>query len=186
MLSGSDMVELEKGMVQIYYGDGKGKTTAALGTALRACGQGLKVHLVQFIKNGTGDKEFEVSGEIKALSRLENFSHKRFGIGKWVTKDCIEEHKKEAEAALDYLQDILPEYDLVIADEVLYAVQLGLLDDEEVVKVIKSKPKNTEIILTGSHKPVPRVIAFADLVTEIKKIKHPFDRGVNARKGIDY
>lgn len=174
------------GLVQIYYGDGKGKTTAALGTALRACGQGLRVHLVQFMKKGTGDKEFEIPGEIKSLSKLDNFSFRRFGIGEWVTKDNLEKHKQEVEAALDYLQEILPDYDLVIADEILYAVQLGLLEEREVVELIKSKPKNTELILTGSHKSLPKIFNFADLITEIKKIKHPFDQGITARKGIDY
>lgn len=175
------------GFVQVYFGDGKGKTTAALGTALRACGQGLQVHLVQFMKNGMGDKELEISGEIKALSKFENFSFKRFGTGEWVTKDSLEKHRKEAEAALDYIEGVMSDYHLVIADEILYAIQLGLLEEKQVVNLIRSKPKNTELILTGSHNPLlSKVIALADLVTEVKKIKHPFDKGILARKGIDY
>ncbi len=174
------------GLVQVFFGDGKGKTTAALGTALRACGQGLSVHLVQFMKNGAGNKELEIPGEIKALSKFDNFSYKRFGIGEWVTNESLEKHKQEAEAALNYLEEIMPEYNLVIADEILYAVQMNLLEERQVIDLLKSKPKETELILTGSHKPFSRIIAFADLVTEIKKIKHPFDKGITARKGIDY
>ena len=177
------------GLVQIYFGDGKGKTTAALGTALRACGQGLKVHLVQFMKAGTGNpetKELDISGEINALSKFENFSFKRFGSGKWVTQDNIEKHRQEAEAALDYLEEIMKDYDLIIADEILYAVKFDLLKEEDIIKLIKLKPKNTELILTGSHKSFLKIFALADLITEVKKIKHPFDRGIKARKGIDF
>lgn len=175
------------GLVQVYWGDGKGKTTAALGLALRACGQGLKVHLVQFMKNGCENPELEISGEIKALSKIDNFSFKRFGSGEWVTKENIETHKRDAEAALDYLQETMSDYDVVIADEVLYAVQLGLLDEKQVVELIRKKPKRIELILTGSNKyEMSKIIAMADLVTEIRKIKHPFDKGVLARKGIDY
>ena len=176
------------GQVQIYFGTGKGKTTAALGTALRALGNNYKVHLVQFMKNGASSLEQQIPGEILALTKFPNFSYKRFGLGNWYIKGKNdEEHKQNTQQALNYLNQSLTQgYNLVIADEILYAVQLGLLEEQEVIDLIKNKPKNTELILTGSHQPFPNLFKHADLITEIKKIKHPFDKGIKARKGIEY
>ncbi len=181
------MDKTELGLVQVLWGNGKGKTTSALGTALRACGNGYSVHLVQFMKNGTGDSEIDYPGELRALERFESFSFKRFGFGKWVIGEKQkEEHRGEIMAALAYLKSCFGKYDIIIADEILYAVQLGLLNEIEIVQLIKEKPKNQELILTGSHKPLPEVFELADLVTEMKKIKHPYDSGILARKGLDY
>lgn len=179
---------MEIGLTQIFYGDGKGKTTAALGTALRACGSGYEVHLVQFMKNGASSLEDQIPGEIISLKKFENFSYRRFGLGDWYFKDKNHlSHQQKAKEALNHLADSLNgEYDVVIADEILYAVQLGLLSQEDVICLIKSKPPQKELILTGSHKPLPEIFKFADLVTEIKKIKHPYDSGILARKGIEY
>ena len=176
------------GLVQIFWGDGKGKTTSALGTALRACGSGFNVHLVQFMKNGAGDAEIEMPGEIRALEKLSNFSYKRFGAGSWIIGKPKPHHIEEVENALNYLQPAIKNenYDIIIADEILYAVQLGLLSENKIIELIKSKPKSKELILTGSHKPFPKIFELADLVTEIKKIKHPYDKGILARKGIEY
>lgn len=181
-------MENSLGLVQIFFGDGKGKTTAALGTALRACGSGYNVHLIQFMKNGAPSLDEQIPGEIKSLKKFDNFSYKRFGAGEWVISNKNrEEHIKKAEQALQHIQDSLNEnYDILIADEILYAVQLGLLPEEKIIELIKSKPKDKELILTGSHKPFPKIFAEADLVTEIKKIKHPYDKGILARKGIEY
>jgi cob(I)alamin adenosyltransferase len=177
------MLKLEKGLVQIYFGDGKGKTTAALGTAVRALGRGFKIHLVQFMKS----KE---TGELVSLKKFSNFSFRQFGADKWYKegdKESIAEHKKAAEDALAYLKTCLTkDYDIIIADEILYAVQFSLISENDVIKLIKDKPKEKELILTGSHKPFPEIFKFADLITEMKKIKHPFDRGIAARKGIEY
>jgi cob(I)alamin adenosyltransferase len=176
------------GQVQVFYGNGKGKTTAALGTALRACGNGFSVHLVQFMKNGANTLEQQIPGEIKALEKFENFSFKRFGLGSWYIKgNNDEEHKKNIEETLSYLISCFNKnYDIIIADEILYTIQLGLLDEKQVIDLIKCKPKNIEFILTGSHEPFPEIFKLADLVTEVKKIKHPFDSGILARKGIEY
>lgn len=176
------------GLTQIFWGNGKGKTTAALGTALRACGNNFNVHLVQFMKNGAGDAEIENPGEIKALEKFSNFSVKRFGTGSWVIGKPKPHHIEKVNEALNYLKSSLenPDYDIIIADEILYAIQLGLLNEEQIMDLIKNKPKNKELILTGSHKPYPKIFELADLVTEIKKHKHPFDSGVLARKGLDY
>lgn len=175
------------GLVQVFWGNGKGKTTSALGTALRACGNGYSVHLVQFMKNGTGDSEIDYPGEIKALEKFNSFSFKRFGSGKWVIGERRkEEHGGEIMAALIYLKSCFGKYDIIIADEILYAVQLGLLNEGEIIQLIKEKPKNQELILTGSHNPLPEVFELADLVTEVKKIKHPYDSGIVARRGLEY
>ena len=122
------------------------------------------------------------------LSNFQDFSFKRFGLGSWYLKNKNhEEHKEKVEEAFSHLHSSLEkEYDIIIADEILYAVQLGLLDESKVIKLIKSKPKNKELILTGSHQPFPNIFALADLVTEVKKIKHPYDKGIIARKGIEY
>lgn len=178
---------MEKRLVQIYWGNGKGKTTSALGNALRACGAGYKVHLIQFMKNGAENIK-DLPGEILALEKFENFSFQRFGAKEWYIKGKNEEdHKNSVREALDSLFDSLnSNYDLIIADEILYAVQLGLLDESRVIELIKSKPQNKELILTGSHIPFPKIFEQADLVTEIKKIKHPYDSGTLARKGFDY
>lgn len=184
------MPELKKhglGFVQIFWGDGKGKTTSSLGTALRACGNGYKVHLVQFMKNGADSLEEQIPGEIKALERFDNFSYKRFGTGGWVIKTPTQAQIAACKEALDYVANCLrQEYDIVIADEVLYAIQLGLLTEDDIISLIDNKPENKELILTGSHIPYPRIFEKAHLVTEIKKEKHPYDQGFVARKGLDY
>jgi len=176
-------MKLEQGLVQVFFGDGKGKTTAALGTALRALGSEMKVHLVQFMK----PKE---TSEIISLKKFPNFSFKQFGVEKWYKEDdkeSVDEHKKAAEDALNYLKSCLNnDYNIIIADEILYAVQFSLISENEVIQLIKDKPKEKELILTGSHKPFPNIFALADLITEMKKIKHPFDRGIVARKGIEF
>lgn len=175
------------GLVQVFWGNGKGKTTSALGTALRACGNGFSVHLIQFMKNGTGDHEIDNPGEIRALQKFDNFSHKRFGTGSWVIGKPKEHHIDAVREAFDYLKSSFQKnYDIIIADEILYAVQLGLIGESKILELIKDKPENKELILTGSHKPFPDIFDKADLVTEIRKIKHPYDKGILARKGLEY
>ena len=175
------------GLTQIFWGDGKGKTTSALGTALRACGNGFSVHLVQFMKNGAGDAEIEYPGEIKSLEKFNNFSFRRFGAGSWIIGKPKKHHIEKANEAFQYLISCFnKDYDIIIADEILYTVQLGLLAEQKVIDLIQNKPKNKELILTGSHNPFPSIFELADLVTEIKKIKHPYDSGILARKGIEY
>lgn len=177
------------GFVQIFWGNGKGKTTSALGTALRACGSGYKVMLVQFMKNGAGDSnypEIDLPGEILALNNIEGFSVKRFGSGKWVVGKPTKENIEKVEDALNFVRSCFDNYDIIIADEILYAVQLGLLEENKIINLIKNKPLRKELILTGSHKAFPKIFEIADLVTEVKKIKHPYDSGFLARKGIEY
>jgi len=181
------MVDNQLGQVQVFWGNGKGKTTSALGTALRACGSGFTVHLIQFMKNGASTLMEQIPGEISALSKFDNFSYKRFGLGEWYVKGKNDSaHKEKVQEALSHLKSCFGKYDIIIADEILYAVQLGLLQEADVISLIKEKPKTQELILTGSHKSLENIFALADLVTEIKKIKHPYDSGIMARKGIEY
>ena len=184
------MDKSQLGLIQVFWGNGKGKTTSALGTALRACGNGFNVHLVQFMKNGSGDAEIALPGEIKALEKFPNFSFKRFGANSWIVGKPKKHHIKAVEEAFEYLQNCFKkDYDIIIADELLYAIHLGLIEEEKVIQLmdeVKSRYKNKEFILTGSHIPFPKIFEKADLVSEVKKIKHPYDSGILARKGLDY
>ena len=176
------MPELEKGLVQVYTGNGKGKTSAALGLALRASGRGLKVYVIQFIKGG-----FDY-GELYVISRLPNITLKAFGRGKFITSQPPEkEDVKLAEEALKLAKETIEskEYDIVILDEINVALNLKLIKLQEVVETIKKKPEKVEIVLTGRNAP-EQIIDLADLVTELKEIKHPFNKGFQARKGIEY
>lgn len=175
------------GHLSIFWGNGKGKSTSAFGTAIRALGNGYKVHLVQFMKNGASSLEQQIPGEIHALEKFSNFSYKRFGIGSWVTQKTKKEHIDSVKETLNYLKSSLNEdYDIIIADEILYAIQLGLLQEQDVLDLIDNRPKNKDLILTGSHIPYQSIFDKADLVTEIKKIKHPYDSGILARKGLEF
>jgi len=177
------------GLVQVFWGNGKGKTTSSLGTALRACGNGHNVHLVQFMKNGAKSLgEEQIPGEIKSLEKFSNFSYKRFGMDDWVVGKPTENQIESCRKALKHVKESLEDknYDIIIADEILYAVQLGLLTENEVINLIDSKPEKKELILTGSHKPFEKIFKRADLITEMKKVKHPYDVGILARKGIEF
>ena len=182
------MKRADLGFTQVFWGNGKGKTTSALGTALRACGNGYKVHLIQFMKAGADSLEQQIPGEILALKKFSNFTYKRFGTGNWIIGKPTQEQINSAKKAMEYVKSALENknYDIIIADEILYAIQLGLLKEDDVIELIKNKPEDKELIITGSHKPFPRIFELANLVTEIRKIKHPFDSGYLARRGLDY
>jgi cob(I)alamin adenosyltransferase len=176
------MPKLETGLVQVYTGDGKGKTSAAFGLALRAIGRNLRVYIIQFIKGG-----FDY-GELYVLNKLPNLTLRAFGRGKFVTAKPPEAvDVKLAQEALTLAKEVVQseEYDLVILDEVNIAIDLKLIDLEEVLKLIKGKPEKVELVLTGRHAP-NEIVKVADLVTDMKEIKHPFNKGVQARKGIEY
>ena len=176
------MPKLEKGLIQVYTGNGKGKTSAAWGLALRAIGRGLKVYVIQFIKGG-----FDY-GELRVLRRLPHLTLKAYGRGKFITaKPPENEDIRLAEEALRLAKTIIEsgEYDIVILDEINVALGLKLIKLQEVVETIKKKPEKVEIVLTGRNAP-EQIIELADLVTELKEIKHPFNKGFQARKGIEY
>jgi cob(I)alamin adenosyltransferase len=176
------MPKLEQGLVQVYTGNGKGKTSAAFGLALRAMGRGLKVYLVQFIKGG-----FDY-GELYVVDKLPNLKLKAFGRGEFVTeKPPGKEDVELAQEALALAEQVVKngEYDIVILDEINVAINLKLINLDEVLELIKNKPKHVELILTGRYAP-EEIIEAADLVTEMKEVKHPFNKGYQARKGIEY
>jgi len=176
------MLKLEKGLVQVYTGNGKGKTTAAFGLALRAIGRGLKVYIIQFIKGG-----FDY-GELYIVDKLPNLTLKAFGRGKFVTEKPPGKADVElAEEAFALAEEVVKsgEYDIVILDEINVALNLKLIQIEKVLELIKNKPKHVELVLTGRYAP-SQIIEVADLVTEMKEVKHPFNKGYQARKGIEY
>jgi cob(I)alamin adenosyltransferase len=176
------MTKLEKGLVQVYTGNGKGKTSAAFGLALRATGRGLKVYMIQFIKGG-----FDY-GELYTVKNLPNFTLKAFGRGKFVTsKPPHKEDVRLAQEALHLAEQVIQSgsYDIVILDEINVALDLKLISLEDVLKLIMSKPSGLELILTGRNAP-EEIVEVADLVTEMKEVKHPFSKGTEARKGIEY
>lgn len=167
------------GLIIVHTGDGKGKTTAALGLAMRAFGAGLKVLILQFIK---GRKR---SGELKALEIL-GVEVRQLGLG-FITKENFDEQKKSARAALELAQkEILSgAWDLIILDEINYAVKFGLLDAEEILELIKIRSPQMHLVFTGRD-ALPELIDKADLVTEMKLIKHPFKQGIAAQVGIEF
>jgi len=176
------MHKLEQGLVQVYTGDGKGKTSAAFGLALRAVGRGLKVYVIQFIKGG-----FDY-GELYIVDKLPNLTLKTFGRGKFVMeKSPRKEDIKLAQEALSLAEEVTKsgEYDIVILDEINVALNLKLIKIQRILELIKNRSKHTELVLTGRHAP-DEIIKTADLVTEMKEIKHPFTKGLQARKGIEY
>jgi cob(I)alamin adenosyltransferase len=171
----------EVGLVQVYTGNGKGKTTAALGQALRAAGRGLKVLIVQFMKKWD-------YGELHSLELVPNIAIKQFGTKDFVLKGRAKKIDfEEAEKAfITGFEGVNSgKFDMVIFDELTVALDFDLLDLEEVVEKIKKKPENVELIITGRNAP-RKIIEIADLVTEMKEIKHPYQKGVKARIGIEY
>lgn len=172
----------ERRLVEVYTGDGKGKTSAALGVALRALGHNQQVHIVYFMK---GDYPY---GEREALSHLPKATISVFGHDHFVDPaDVRPEEREEARRALAHAREVVysGEYDVVILDEIVIAVGWKLLDIDEVLELMRDKPRSVELILTGRYAD-PRIIEAADLVTEMVNVKHPHDQGIPPRKGIDY
>ena len=173
-------VNWDKAYVQVYTGNGKGKTTAALGLALRAAGAGLKVFFAQFIKG----KHYS---EIAALARYaDQIDVRQYGRGCFILKNPAD---GDISAAHDGLEDVRRmiqsgDYSVVVLDEANVAVQYGLFTDDELLEVIDSAPKGVELIITGRYAP-PKILRRADLVTEMKEIKHYYNDGVMARSGIE-
>ena len=176
---------MEKGLVIVYTGKGKGKTTSALGIVLRAVGYGKKIGMIQFIK---GSWHY---GEMYSSKRLEpEFEMIAVGKGFVGILDDVSsrnEHEMVAMEALKISKEKINSgnYDIIILDEINYAVNLKLIKIEDIISLIKSKPENVDLILTGNHAK-SELIEIADLVTEMKEIKHPFQKGIKAKKGIDF
>ena len=178
---------LEKGLVQIYTGDGKGKTTAALGLALRAAGHGSKVLIYQFLKPASLD-----SGERKALQNISEITVEVLDEA-WDMRTSLDDEEAMAKirSAIDKACAELAEmaaqkmYDVMVLDEIVFCLDKGLAELENVKRIIEERDQRVEIVLTGRG-ATAELIDLADLVTEVKSIKHPFDKGVKARKGMEY
>ena len=171
-----------RGLVQIFTGEGKGKTTAALGAVIRALGHGLRVFVVYFMK---GDYPY---GERNILSTLPNVTIASFGSLEFVAPVNVKpEEKEQARQALAATREAMlsGNYDLIVLDEINLAVAWKLVELDEVVRLITDKPQNVELILTGRQADT-KLVQLADLVTEMLKIKHPYDNGLASRKGIEY
>lgn len=175
---------MQHGMIHIYCGDGKGKTSAATGLAVRAAGTGMKVLFSRFLKN-------EISGELKILDRIPEIRvihlEKSYGFYNTLTETQKKEIKEMYSELWYRIRMLLKEerYDLLVADEFMAAYNYGLIPKEDAVCFLKSKPQDLEIVLTGRN-PEPELVELADYVSEIRKIRHPFDRGIRARKGIEF
>lgn len=170
------------GLIQVFTGSGKGKTTAALGEALRACGHNYKVLVVQFMK---GQIDY---GEVKIASKIPNLDLKQFGLPTFVKKgEPSREDLRLAQEGFLFAKSAIEnkKYDMVILDEVNVAIDYGLLGLEEVLTLLKERPDGVEIILTGRYAP-KEIIEIADLVSNIEEVKHPYQKGIPARKGVEW
>ena len=176
-----------KGLLLVHTGEGKGKTTAAIGLAVRAWGDGFRILILQFIK---GSWKYGELSTLKALAEIDGRIEIRpTGIG--FTRNASSEemavHREKAQTAL---QEALTEmtsgqWDMIILDEINYALKFGLLEEQEVLELLSQKPTELHLVLTGRH-ALPAIIDCADLVTEMRLIKHPFQKGIRAQKGIEF
>jgi len=173
--------KLEIGLTHVYTGDGKGKTSAALGLALRAIGRGLRVHVIQFLKGHPDDGEHIVAERIPGLDITT------CGRGELIEDSPTPKDKALAVEALELARETIGsgDYDVVVLDEVNIALELGLIGKDAILDIIASKPAKLELVMTGRGAP-PEIVESADLVTEMREVKHPFKKGVKARKGIEY
>jgi cob(I)alamin adenosyltransferase len=197
----------EFGLVQIWWGDGKGKTTAAMGMGFRAAGHGFRVHMLQFMKGGTASVE-DIRGEYNAMAAMPGISYENTGHYGWhgrLDDSDEDEHVAKARAGLERTRQIVaaagdvdlsspidldasPEagVHMLILDEILYAANRDLIDPADVVDLVDTKPDGLELVLTGGHEQPDYISDHADLITNVQKEKHPFSRGHAARKGTEY
>ncbi|WP_254531008.1 cob(I)yrinic acid a,c-diamide adenosyltransferase [Natrinema gelatinilyticum] len=197
----------EFGFVQVWWGDGKGKTTATLGMGLRAAGHGYRVHMLQFMKGGASSVE-AVRGEYNAIAALPGISYENLGHYGWhgmADGSDENEHEAQAVAGLDRTHELLEaaeEADLgepidldaapeagmhmLILDEILYAADRGLISEADVHGLIDAKPADLELVLSGSHAEPSYLADRADLITNVRKVKHPIEDGQRARRGTEF
>lgn len=170
-----------KGYIQVYTGDGKGKTTAALGLAVRALGAGKKVFFAQFVKG-------RIYSEIEAVNRyLPDITVRQYGLDCFIFRNPTEQDVDAARKGFKEVSAIIQsgEYEVVVLDEANIALFYHLFTAEELIDVLQSRPDNVEIIITGRYAPA-EIINIADLVTEMKEVKHYYQKGIKARKGIEF
>ena len=191
-----------KGLVIAYIGAGKGKTTAAMGMAARAAGAGMDVFILQFVKakketgNNKEKGEWPLSSEIDFFnavsypSSIGSIENQQMGLGfVWILGDekARQEHVREALQGLERARELMlsGRYQLLVLDELISALEVKLIEERDIVDLIKLKPKDMHLVLTG-HNKYPKILALCDLVTEMKMIKHPYYKGILAQRGIDY
>lgn len=170
------------GRVHVITGPGKGKTTSAFGLAMRAAGHGLRVCIVQFMKTG------EVTGEVAAAEQLRNVCVAQFGTGRFVgSSEISEEDRRSARKGIAHARKQAADgrCDLLILDEINVAVFFGLVTAQEVIDLLEARPEGVEAVLTGRNAP-DEFIEYADYVSHIDTVKHPFDKGLSARKGVEW
>mgnify|MGYP002760619009 FL=1 len=195
------------GCTQAWWGDGKGKTTAALGMGMRAAGHGYRVHVLQLMKGGADSVE-STRCEYNAIAALPGYSYENLGHYGWhALNDGSDDRDHEAEAAAGFERarevvaacreaDLTTPFDpdgpadegvhMLIVDELLYAVDRDLVSSDAVVEFVESKPESLELVLTGSHSSPAYLEGVADLVSNVRKVTHPFDAGIRARRGTEY
>lgn len=168
------------GYVHLYTGNGKGKTTAAIGQAIRAAGAGLSVYIAQFVKGMP-------YSEIEILRKIPNITTKQFGLDCFIVNEPTQKDIDAANEGLRQVKKIIDSgsFDVVILDEICIALYYHLFPEADLLTLLRNKPQNMEILLTGRYAPAS-LIDSADLVTEMKEIRHYFQRGIEARKGIEY
>jgi len=174
-------MSLEKGYFQLYTGNGKGKTTAAVGLGVRASGAGLQVAMVQFMKGRR-------YSEIDAIEHLPGFRVFQHGRDEFVDKADPEKVDIDlARNGMEHARELIGSgtYDLVILDELNVAIDFGLVRIEDVVQMVRDRPEHVEVLITGRYAPV-ELLAMADLVTEMREVRHSYNSGIDARKGIEY
>jgi cob(I)alamin adenosyltransferase len=177
-------MKITHGLVHVYTGDGKGKTTAALGIALRAMGWGLKVMIVQFVKG------YPNLGEIKfARNHPDDLTVHQFAIdvSRDIPNEKVAARRRECEEAMACAESVVGSggYDIVILDELAVALHYGLIDIDRALRLIKEKPAELELVITGRNAP-EALIQASDYATEMKSVRHPYDEGIQARPGVDY
>ncbi len=170
------------GLIHIYCGDGKGKTTASVGLAVRAAGAGMRVLFTQFFKDGS-------SSEVRMLQKMENIQtmHCRTVPGRYrnMTEEQKAQAKKDYSCHLEAVLKAAEEADLLVLDESISACNNGVISEERLLAFLTCKPEKLEVVLTG-RAPTAKLLSVADYVTEMNKIKHPFEQGIPARYGIEY
>lgn len=173
---------MKRGLLMVFTGDGKGKTTAALGLALRAIGHGFKICVIQFIK---GSWQY---GELNSVKRFEDLMDFHvMGRGFTWKSDDIKKDKKAARDAWQFAKQMITsgKYQIIILDELTYLVKLKMIDEREIVDILSKKPQDLHVVVTGRKAP-QSLIDVADLVTEMQAVKHPLKNGVKAQKGIEF
>ncbi|MFP3880286.1 MAG: cob(I)yrinic acid a,c-diamide adenosyltransferase [Dehalococcoidia bacterium] len=174
----------QKGLIQVYTGAGKGKSTAAMGQAIRAAGHGFKVGLVSFFK----DPEAFGYGEHKCLEKLGIktflFAKKHPHFYKGLNPDDV---CRECSKGLEFIKELFqdPSWDMLVLDEINIAVRDGFLKEEDILSLMEAKPENLELVLTGRG-VTEKIIEKADLVSEVREVKHPYSQGIASREGIEY